>query len=90
MNKISKFINEAIKELGKVTWPTRSTVLRLTIGVVVVSALFALFISFVDVWVTRGVRGMISTFGTAPSPEGAAPPQINFDDVQVDAETVNE
>lgn len=88
MNKISKFIGEAIRELGKVTWPTRGAVLRLTIGVVIVSALFALFISFVDVWVTRGVKGLISTAGPNPAADQPAP-QLDVNDIQFDAEPVN-
>ena len=44
MKKIVRFVKEAITELGKVTWPTRATVIRLTIGVIVVSIMFAIFV----------------------------------------------
>ena len=60
MKKIIKFVKEAIRELGKVTWPTRSTVLRLTLGVLIVSAIFAVFVGLVDIGITKSLKGLLT------------------------------
>ena len=60
MKKIIKFVKEAIMELGKVTWPTRLTALRFTLGVLVVSAVFALFIGLIDIGLSKGIAGLLA------------------------------
>ncbi len=64
-----RFSQEAWAELRKVTWPTRETVVRLTLIVLAISTLVALYIFAVDniftVTITRGILE-----GPAPS----APP----------------
>ncbi len=58
---IVRFSQEAWAELQKVTWPTRDTVVRLTLVVVVVSTLLALYIfafdNFFTLTITRGILG---------------------------------
>lgn len=89
MKKIVKFIKESLQELAKVTWPTRSNVLRLTVGVVVISILFALFIGVIDLGITNGLRGLLvllSKSGTSQqsSSSSSQPIQINPGDIQVE------
>ena len=56
-----RFSQEAWSELQKVTWPERETVIRLTIVVIAISALIALYILGFDnlftVVVNKGVLG---------------------------------
>jgi len=89
VKKIIKFVKESLQELAKVTWPTRATVLRLTVGVVVVSILFALFIGVIDLGITNGLRGLltfVAQHSTSQQTGGVSsqPIQINPGDIQVD------
>ncbi len=56
-----QFSQEAWAELRKVTWPSRETVLRLTLIVLVISALIAAYIFVFDnlftVTITHGIVG---------------------------------
>ena len=56
-----EFAQEAWSELRKVTWPTRETVLRLTLIVLVISAFIAAYIFAFDnlftLVITRGIVG---------------------------------
>jgi preprotein translocase subunit SecE len=55
------FAQEAWAELRKVTWPSRETVLRLTLIVIVISALIAGYIFLFDnlftLVITKGIVG---------------------------------
>lgn len=57
--KIKQFLSEAIRELGRVTWPSRATVLRMTVAVVIVSALFGLFAGLADLGITTALRELL-------------------------------
>ena len=48
MTRIRRFIEESWSELKKVTWPTRETVIRLTLLVIGVSVLVGLYIAVLD------------------------------------------
>ena len=56
-----EFSREAWQELRKVTWPSRETVLRLTLIVLIISALIAAYIFLFDnlftVVITQGIVG---------------------------------
>ncbi len=56
-----EFSREAWAELRKVTWPSRETVLRLTLIVLVISALIAAYIFLFDnlftLVITKGIVG---------------------------------
>jgi len=56
-----EFAQEAWSELRKVTWPSRETVLRLTLIVLVISALIAAYIFAFDnlftLVITKGIVG---------------------------------
>jgi preprotein translocase subunit SecE len=62
-----EFSREAWQELRKVTWPSRETVLRLTLIVLVISALIAVYIFAFDnvftIVITNGIVG-----GPTPTP----------------------
>jgi preprotein translocase subunit SecE len=45
---IGQFAQECWSELQKVTWPSRETVIRLTLIVIVISALIAVYIFLFD------------------------------------------
>ncbi|MFA5967172.1 MAG: preprotein translocase subunit SecE [Patescibacteria group bacterium] len=88
MKKIIQFVKEAVQELRKVVWPTRLRVFRLTVGVILVSAAFALFIGLVDIGITKGIEGLLAWVaerqGTQTSDQGTSPIQIQPGDIQVD------
>jgi preprotein translocase subunit SecE len=43
-----RYFNESWAELKKVTWPTRETVIRLTLLVIAVSVIVGLYIAVLD------------------------------------------
>lgn len=86
MKTIIKFILEAKTELMKVNWPTRKTVINLTLTVIAVSVVFALFISGVDYMFTQGIK-LLTTFSSAPSADVTATPiDIGLDDIEINTE----
>ncbi len=58
---LARFAQEAWQELSKVTWPTRETVVRFTLLVILISASIAAYIFFVDnaftLTITKGFLG---------------------------------
>jgi preprotein translocase SecE subunit len=63
------FAQECWSELQKVTWPPRDTVIRLTIIVVVISALIAGYIFAFDNLFTWGVtQQIVGAPGATPAP----------------------
>jgi len=84
---IKQFVSEAVRELGRVTWPSRIMVIQMTIGVVVVSALFGLFAGLADLGITTALREMLvlkESRQTSASTNQTSPIQINPGDVQVE------
>jgi len=65
-----EFSREAWQELRKVTWPSRETVLRLTLIVLVISALIAVYIFAFD-----NVFTAVITNGIVGSPTATPPLQ---------------
>ena len=64
-----QFAQEAWAELRKVTWPSRQTVLRLTLIVLVISTIIAAYI-----WVFDNVFTITITNGIVGSPTTSPPP----------------
>ena len=68
---INQFARECWGELQKVTWPSRETVVRLTLIVVAISALIAIYIflfdNFFTILVTERIVGAPAASPT-PSP----------------------
>ena len=60
-----RFAQEAWQELAKVTWPTRETVIRFTVLVLIISTIIAVYIFAVDNFftatITRGILGTPET-----------------------------
>ncbi|MEX2043633.1 MAG: preprotein translocase subunit SecE [Patescibacteria group bacterium] len=88
MRKIFSFLKEARVELSKVIWPTRRRTIRLTAVVIVVTALFGVFMGVADYGLDQGLQAVLDATegggaqdaqplqipagGEAP-PEGAPP-----------------
>ncbi|MEA1909411.1 MAG: preprotein translocase subunit SecE [Patescibacteria group bacterium] len=89
MNKIIQFFKEATTELGKVTWPSRPTVIRLTLGVILVSAIFAVFIAIVDIGLEQGFEYILS-FGANNQSTIQDNIQVNPGDIQFETTPVEE
>ncbi len=68
---ITEFAQESWNELRKVTWPSRETIVRLTVVVILISVLIAAYIFLFDniftITVTQGIVG-------APSASPSATP----------------
>ena len=47
------FIKQVTDELKKVAWPTRAEITRLTISVIIISAAVGIFLSGVDLLLTK-------------------------------------
>ena len=56
MKAIIKFLQESRTELAKVSWPTRGTVINLTLAVLSVSLVLAAYTAGVDFLMTQGVK----------------------------------
>ena len=64
-----RFAQEAWQELSKVTWPTRETVIRFTVLVLIISAIIAAYIYAVDNLFTAAItRGILGTPSATPAP----------------------
>lgn len=79
MKAIIKFLQEARTELAKVNWPDRKTVINLTLVVIGVSLLFAIFIGLVDYVFTGGVKWLTSF---SQSTGQATAPNVNISNVE--------
>jgi preprotein translocase subunit SecE len=56
--KIIDFFNDVVKEMKKVTWPTKDELIESTNVVIVASLLFALFTYIVDIALVQILRGI--------------------------------
>jgi len=66
---MARFAQEAWQELSKVTWPTRETVIRFTVLVLVISAAIAGYIFIVDNAFTLTItRGLLNVPAATPAP----------------------
>lgn len=59
MSKITAYIKGVRSELTQITWPDRATAIRLTLIVVVFTAIFAAFLGGVDYLFGEAVRKFI-------------------------------
>lgn len=60
ITKPIRFLTEVWEELGKVTWPTRDEAIRMTLTVIIVSALIAALIGGLDYILTGIVTKILS------------------------------
>ncbi len=56
--KIIDFVNGVIKEMKKVTWPTKDELFESTNVVIVSSLLFALFTYLIDIALVQLIKGI--------------------------------
>ncbi len=57
-DKIINFVNDVIKEMKKVTWPTKDELIESTNVVIVASLLFALFTYLIDIGLVQLLKGI--------------------------------
>ena len=62
MNRIRRFLQEAVSELRKVTWPTFEQTRNLTVLVFVISIAVGLYVLFWDQLFQRGIGFLSSLF----------------------------
>jgi len=60
IGKALKFLSQVWEELGKVTWPTRNEAIRMTITVLIVSGLVAVFIGSLDFVLTGAITKILT------------------------------
>ena len=60
MKRIIGFFGEVKNELSKVTWPTRTEVIRLTLIVLAVSAIIGVYVGSLDYVFTRVLAAVIT------------------------------
>jgi preprotein translocase SecE subunit len=57
---IKNYFIEAYQEISKVVWPTRETIIRYTILVVILSLLIAAFLGGLDLFFKQGIEGILA------------------------------
>ncbi|MDE3113439.1 MAG: preprotein translocase subunit SecE [Chloroflexota bacterium] len=66
---VVRFAQEAWSELAKVTWPTRETVIRFTVLVVLISVVIATYIwAFDNIFTFTITRGILNAPISTPAP----------------------
>jgi preprotein translocase subunit SecE len=60
-----RFLSEVKNELARVSWPARKEVWATTVVVIIVSTIFGVYLSFVDLSISAGVRWVFTRFGGA-------------------------
>ena len=60
-----RFLTDVRAELGRVTWPTRREVYATTVVVILVSAMFGVYLWGVDLLLSAIVRQLFLWFGAA-------------------------
>ena len=60
MTKVINYFSGVWEELGKVTWPTRQEALKMTLTVVIASAIFGVIIGGLDLFLTDLVSRLLS------------------------------
>ncbi|WP_138469848.1 preprotein translocase subunit SecE [Poseidonocella sp. HB161398] len=59
-----QFIQQVRGEISKIAWPTRREVLITSLMVLVLTAIFALFFSVVDMIIRFGLQSVLTFFGS--------------------------
>jgi len=62
-NVVSRYLKETRGELRKVTWPTRQESQRLTVIVLAVTAIMAIFLGVLDFGFSNLIQGLVSLLG---------------------------
>ncbi|MDD5605808.1 MAG: preprotein translocase subunit SecE [Patescibacteria group bacterium] len=88
MKAIIKFLHEAKTELMKVSWPSRQVAINLTLTVIAIGLVSALFIGGVDYLFTEGVKALTTLELSQPRQVNVPDTNIDVSDIQVDATPV--
>ncbi len=72
----------------KVSWPTRKTVTNLTLVVIVVSLLFALFIGAVDYVFTEGVK-LLTSLSSPTATSQVSTPSVDIGDIETSSGNID-
>lgn len=56
--KIQNFVNDVVREMKKVTWPTKEELKESTTIVIVVCLIIAVFTFFIDMAITQIFKGI--------------------------------
>lgn len=59
MSKISRYFQESLEEMKKVTWPTKKETYNYTILVIVISLVVAAFLGILDYFLNLGFKELI-------------------------------
>lgn len=59
MQAIVNYFSESVREFGKINWPSRAQTLRLTLAVIVFSAVLSVFMFTVDLGLNELVKRLI-------------------------------
>ncbi|WP_172327032.1 preprotein translocase subunit SecE [Mangrovicoccus sp. HB161399] len=59
-----QFIQQVRGEISKIAWPTRREVLITSLMVLVLTAIFALFFSVIDMIIRFGLQSVLTVFGS--------------------------
>jgi len=60
MTKVFRYFVEVWEELGKVTWPTRQEAIKMSLTVIIASAVIAVFIGSLDFILTQFISKILS------------------------------
>ena len=60
MEKVRKYINEVLAELKKVDWPSRNEVVKLTLIVLSISGIIAIYVGVLDLGFTKLLEAILS------------------------------
>lgn len=60
MNRVINFLSEVKLEISKVTWPSRNEVIKLTLIVIVISAVGGIYIGAVDYGFTKALEFIVA------------------------------
>ncbi len=88
MNKITKFLQEVRTELLKVSWPTRTQAINMTLTVLGVSIFFALYVGVIDLGLSEGIKylsesGIIGKSSTPTSQPNTLPSDVDVQPITV-------
>lgn len=84
MKTVIKFFSEAKNELMKVSWPTPKSAIAMTLTVLGVSVVFALFVTASDLVITQGIKWITeqSQSQASKAPKQINVPNVNLGDIQ--------
>ena len=62
VQRIKNYLTEVKGELKKVTWPSKNDLHKTTIAVIILSIIFGIYLTLIDLSFQEVVKGIISIF----------------------------